>query len=100
MAPTQEIFPGGSWERPWTAGEDGDELTVEYEAGGTYVTVEGKGEIAIELDSSARDPIKVESSGLSTLAEHPRHESHSIVLRPSPGLNIWSIGFSAGLPPP
>ena len=26
MAPTPEVFPGGSWERPWTAGEDGEEL--------------------------------------------------------------------------
>ncbi len=50
MAPSQEIFPGGSWEQPWTAGEDGDELEVPYEAGGAYATVEGEGEIAIDLD--------------------------------------------------
>ena len=23
MAPTEELFPGGSWERPWVAGEGG-----------------------------------------------------------------------------
>jgi hypothetical protein len=98
LVPTPEIFPGGSWERAWTAGEDGDELAVEYAAGGAYVTVEGKGEIAVELDHSARDPIQVEGSGLRTLAEHPSHESHAVALRPSSGLSIWSIGFSAGVP--
>ena len=25
MPPSAEIFPGGSWERPWTAGEDGED---------------------------------------------------------------------------
>ena len=31
MAPSPELFPGGSWEEPWTAGVDGDELVVNYE---------------------------------------------------------------------
>ena len=26
MPPTPELFPGGSWERPWTADEDGKRL--------------------------------------------------------------------------
>ena len=42
MPPSPEVFPGGSWERPWTAGEDGDELVVPYEAGGAHATVEGR----------------------------------------------------------
>ena len=99
LAPTPEIFPGGSWETPWTADGGQDELTIPYEAGGAYATVEGEGEIAIELDGSTRDPVEVEGPGLHALAEHPSHESHTIVLRPSPGLSVWSIGFSAGLPP-
>ena len=57
LAPTPEVFPGGSWERPWTAGEDGEELAVEYEAGGAYATVEGKGAIEVELDGARRAPI-------------------------------------------
>ena len=47
MAPSPELFPGGSWERPWTAGEDGEELDVPYEAGGAYATVEGEGEVEL-----------------------------------------------------
>ena len=61
-APTPEVFPGGSWERPWTAGEDGEELALEYAAGGAYATVEGTGEIAVELDGRPTVTIAVDRS--------------------------------------
>ncbi len=99
MSPTPELFPGGSWERPWTAGEDGEELKIEYEAGGAYVTVEGTGEIAIDLDGSTAESVTVAASDLYSLAEHPQHEAHHLALRPSKGLRIWSISFAAGVPP-
>jgi len=98
IPPTPELFPGGSWERPWTAGEDGDELQIAYEAGGAHVTVEGEGELAISLDGAATDPIAVTGPALYTLAEHPGHETHNLTLRPSPGLRVWSVSFAAGVP--
>lgn len=98
LPPTPEVFPGGSWERPWTAGEDGEELAIEYEAGSAYATVEGEGAIEVELDRASRATIPVDSPALYPLAEHERHESHAIVLRPTPGMRIWSIGFAAGVP--
>lgn len=98
MAPTPEVFPGGSWERPWTAGEDGEELPVDYEAGGAYATAEGQGEIRVELDGHAVDPVPVDGAALYPLAEHGRHEGHAVTLRPSPGLRIWSVSFAAGVP--
>jgi hypothetical protein len=98
MAPTPEQFPGGAWERPWTAGEDGDHLSLDYEAGGAFATVEGSGEIKVELDGIARDPVAVNGPALHPLAEHPRHEHHTLVLTPSPGLRVWSISFAAGVP--
>ncbi|HEX8752583.1 MAG TPA: hypothetical protein VF731_04125 [Solirubrobacterales bacterium] len=99
MPPTPEVFPGGSWERPWTAGEDGEDLALDYQAGGAFATVEGEGEIEIEIDGVWRDPIPAgPHPGLRTLAEHPGHEAHSLVLRPSPGVRIWSLSFAAGLP--
>jgi len=98
MAPTPEIFPGGSWERPWIAGEDGEELTVEYEAGGAYATVEGKGEIAIEIDGRDAGTIATGDPALHRLDERGRHEAHTLTLRPSPGLQIWSLSFAAGAP--
>lgn len=98
MPPTPELFPGGSWERPWIAGKDGEVLEVEYEAGGAFATVEGAGEIAVELDGTATAVVRTEGPALYSLAEHARHESHQVTLRPSPGLKIWSVSFTAGIP--
>jgi hypothetical protein len=98
MPPSEEIFPGGSWERPWTAGDDGDRLEIPYEAGGAYATVEGAGRIAVELDGSTVSSVEVDSPALYALTEHPRHEAHALTLRPSPGLKVWSVSFSAGIP--
>jgi hypothetical protein len=98
MPPTPELFPGGSWERAWTAGEDGEELDASYAAGGSFVTVEGSGEIAVEVDGVPANTIQAEGPALHQLAEHPRHEVHEVTLRPSPGLRIWSLSFAAGAP--
>jgi hypothetical protein len=98
IAPTPEIFPSGSWEGAWTAGDDGEELAIEYVAGGAFATVEGEGEIAVELDGKAAGTVATSGAGLHTLAEHPRHEAHGLLLRPTPGLRIWSVSFAAGTP--
>jgi hypothetical protein len=97
MPPTEELFPGGSWERPWTAGEDGNSLEIPYEAGGAYATVEGTGQLTIDLDGNTSST-DIDGAGLYKLAEHPRHEQHGLTLRSSPGLRIWSISFAAGVP--
>jgi hypothetical protein len=98
ISPTPEVFPGGSWERPWTAGEDGEGLAIAYEAGGAYATVEGEGELAVELDGRRLSTIDCADPGLQALAEHPRHESHDLLLRPAPGQRVWSVSFAAGTP--
>jgi hypothetical protein len=98
MPPTPELFPGGSWERPWAAGEDGERLDLSYEAGGAYATIEGQGRLSIDLDGAAAGSIVIEAPALYPLAEHPRHESHRLLLEPTPGLRVWSISFAAGVP--
>jgi hypothetical protein len=98
MAPSAELFPGGSWERSWTAGEDGEQLEVPYEAGGAFATLEGEGEVAVELDGKPGAAVAVAGPALYPLSEHPRHESHTLTLRPSPGLRVWSVSFAAGVP--
>lgn len=98
LTPTPEIFPGGSWQRPWTAGEDGEELAVDYESGGAYATLEGEGAIAVGLDGVSSARIEVDGPGLYPIAEHPHHQRHALLLRPTPGIRIWSIGFAAGVP--
>lgn len=94
MPPTSEVFPGGSWERPW----EGDELTVEYEAGGAYTTIEGEGELSIAIDDAEPHSIPIDGPKLYTLAESSRHQVYSAKLNPSEGLRIWSISFAAGVP--
>ena len=94
MPPTPEQFPSGSWEEPW----EGGELTVEYEAGGAYATVEGKGTLSVSVDGADPCSIPIETPKLYTLSEHARHEPHSLKLAPSEGLRIWSLSFAAGVP--
>jgi hypothetical protein len=98
MPPSPELFPGGSWERPWTAGEDGEELVLPYAAGGAFATVEGEGELAVTLDGEPLGRIECGHPALHPLAEHPRHESHELRLRPDPGMRVWSVSFAAGVP--
>lgn len=98
IPPTPELFPGRSWERPWIAGEDGKSIEIEYEAGGAYATVEGSGKLGIELNGTAQDEIAIKGSSLYPLTEHSRHEQHTLTLRPSSGLRIWSLSFAAGVP--
>jgi hypothetical protein len=98
MPPTPELFPGGSWEQPWTAGGNGEQLEIDYEAGGAHATVEGKGAIQLEQDGVEMNPIEVDGPDLYMLAEHPCHEAHSLTLSPTQGLRIWSLSFSAGVP--
>ena len=98
MPPTPETFPGGSWDRPWIAGEDGDSLEIPYEAGGAYATAEGQGQLSITLDGSQTSALVIDGAALYPLAEHPCHEQHQLLLKPDPGLQIWSVSFAAGLP--
>ena len=58
-----------------------------------------EGELAVELDgAAAASRSRSTAPALYDLAEHPRHESHELVLRPSPGLRVWSVSFAAGVP--
>jgi hypothetical protein len=99
IAPTPELFPGGSWQQPWLATAGDDAIGLDYQAGGVFATVEGEGRIEVEIDGEWLEPIEVGPlPGLVAIAEHPSHEAHSLVLRPSDGLRVWSVSFAAGVP--
>jgi hypothetical protein len=98
MAPSAEVFPGGSWERPWVAGEEADELVVEYEAGGAWATVEGRGALALAVDGEDRGAIEIPGPGIYELVTHERHGRHSVALSPEAGMSVWSVSFDPGLP--
>jgi Thioredoxin like C-terminal domain len=94
MPPTPELFPGGSWEQPWTGGE----LEIDYEAGGAYATAEGQGTLTVTLDDNAPHQLQIDGPRLYELTRHERHEHHHLTLDPSPGLRIWSVSFAATIP--
>lgn len=98
IAPTPELFPGGSTEEPWTRAEGEAPLEVPYHAGGAYAAVDGEGEISIALDGDRRDSIEVTAGGLVELTTHERTESHLIGLTPTPGVRIYSLQFAAAPP--
>lgn len=98
IAPTPELFPGGSTEEPWSATEGEASLEFQYEAGGAYAATDGEGRIAVRMDGEEHDPIEVTHAGLQELTAHERTERHRLELEPSPGLLIYSIQFAAAVP--
>jgi hypothetical protein len=99
IVPTDEVFPGGSESQPWEVSDEQPELSLDYEAGGAFVTVAGEGEIRFELDGKGlRRRRRVNAPGLYELASHKRHESHSLRLRPATGQEVYSVSFAPGMP--
>jgi hypothetical protein len=98
IAPTPEIFPGGSTEEPWPKADADRALELEYEAGGACAATDGEGEITVRVDGEPADTVRVTHPGLQELISHDRTERHRLELEPSPGLLIYSIQFAAGLP--
>jgi len=98
MPPTPELFPAGEG-RPLAVCEGSDDLELEYEAGGAYATIEGRGTISLAINGLPGDQIVVEEAGLYELAAHPRHEAHRLSLDLVGGeISIWSVSFAPGLP--
>jgi hypothetical protein len=98
IAPTPEVFPGGSTEDPWPQADADRRLELSYAAGGAYAATDGEGEIAIRMDDERMGPVRVTHPGLQELTSHERTERHALELEPSPGLLIYSIQFAAAIP--
>jgi hypothetical protein len=96
VPPTAELLPGGSVTNPWRGGETPIEL--EYAAGGAHATVNGAGELRVAIDAASPRMFAVSEPGLIELAAHPRHETHSLHLEAGPGLEVYSVSFSPGVP--
>ena len=96
--PSAEHFPGGSPARPWVAGQSGGALELEYEAGGAWVVADGSGELALALDDDPERRVPVSPAALHELGCHPRHERHRARIAASPGVRVWAVSFSPGLP--
>jgi hypothetical protein len=98
VAPTPELFPGGSIEEPWSATRENPSLVLDYEAAGAYAATDGEGEIAVLLDGDAHGTVEITLPGLQELVAEGRHASHAIELTPSARVRIYSLQFAAGPP--
>jgi hypothetical protein len=96
--PSEELFPGGSTSEPWRRSGGTDTLELSYAAGGVHASVSGRGELRVTLDGGEGRGVEVEAPGLYDLAVHSRHERHELRLSASPGVELYSVSFSAGLP--
>jgi len=96
--PSDEIFPGGSASEPWRAAEREGSLELDYAAGAAWVAVDGRGTLRVSLDGGPEKAIEIDAPGAYEVASHPRHESHHLTLQPSSGVDLYSIGFAAGVP--
>ncbi|TMK70789.1 MAG: hypothetical protein E6G49_10500 [Actinobacteria bacterium] len=96
--PTPELLPGGSISEPWRAGGPEDALEFDYEAGGAWASVDGKGELEVALDGGEPEAVAVDSPGAYELSAHERHEPHRISLTVRGNVAVYAITFAAGLP--
>lgn len=96
--PTPEHFPGGSPAEPWTPEGGSGALELEYEAGGCFVVADGDGRLRASLDGGEPHEIPLGPAALLPIAEHPRHERHSLRLEAEGGVRVWAISFAPGVP--
>jgi hypothetical protein len=94
MPPSEEVYPGGSAAEPWR----GERLELDYEGGGAHASAAGAGALRVALDDGEYRAVQVDGPGLYDLAAHPRHESHRLRVDADPGVEVYSVSFSAGLP--
>jgi len=94
VAPSEEVFPGGSPERPWSGT---GALELGYAAGGAYASVAGQGALSISVDDQPLE-IEVPAPGLVELATHERHEQHTLRIEPAEGIALYSVSFAPGVP--
>ena len=98
MPPSEEVFPGGSPSQAWRPDADADRLELDYEAGGAHASVDGAGELRVSIDGGAERTVEVTRPGLYELATHPRHQRHLLAIGAGPGVDVYSVSFSPGVP--
>jgi len=96
IAPTPEVFPGGSGGAPWTPEGPQDALEIEYGAAAAYAAAGGEGTMAVALDSGPERETPVAGPGLYELVPGERHSEHRLRIRATEGVEIHSIQFAPG----
>ena len=98
VPPTEATFPGGAPDQPWRAPPGEQPIELAYEGAGAAVTVDGRGGLRVSVDGGPERAIAVDAPGLYELSEHAGHGRHTLALRPSIGLELYSFAFAPGVP--
>lgn len=93
--PSEEVFPGGSHDRPWR-GAEGEPLEVEYAGAGAWVALSGEGTLEIRVDGEPAPPIEITAPGLYEVASHGTHGIHEVAIWPGGSIRVWSMAFAPG----
>lgn len=94
--PSDEVYPGGSVEQPWTPGP-GEPLEVEYAGAGAWAALEGTGEVRVSVDGgSVSRTLSLDGPGVYELCEHDRHGLHQVRLDLDGPIRVWSVAFTPG----
>ena len=94
--PSEEVFPGGRYDRPWEPGRPGEPLIVEYAAGGAWAALDGSGTVTVAVDGGAESSIELDGPGLYELAAHPAHGMHAVRIELGGPIRVWSVSFAPG----
>ena len=94
--PSEEVFPGGRYDRPWEPGKPGEPLIVEYAAGGAWAALDGSGTVSVAVDDGTGSAIELDGPGLYELAAHPVHGMHEVSITLDGPIRVWSVSFAPG----
>jgi hypothetical protein len=95
--PSDEVFPGGAHDRPWTPSTPDEPLEVEYAGAGAWAALDGDGEVGVRVDAREEEHrIVVDAPGLYELAEHRSHGIHEVRMELHGPIRVWSVAFGAG----
>lgn len=94
--PSEEVFPGGSHDVPWTPGGAGEPLEVEYAGAGAWAALDGDGTVDLEVDGEPTGAIVLDGPGLYELSGHPEHGMHEVRLEFDGTVRVWSLAFAPG----
>ena len=84
IAPTPELFPGGSGSGPGPRARTARSSSSTTRRPGPRRRSRGGRDARSSSTASAAEPVAIDGAGLYALAEHDRHGCHSLGLRPSP----------------
>ena len=94
--PSEEVFPGGAHDRPWTPNEPDEPLAVEYAGAGAWAALDGTGAVRVLVDAEDGDSIELGGPGLYELSSHAHHGLHEVELWLDGEIRVWAVAFTPG----